>query len=1082
MTSAARVHSASEEAPVSTLACAMIFGSITFATVALATRTWLIGDSRALLAAMKPTSKPLDTKSFSSIYSLLHHTTVFGLILLFAYLCENHPMYPHDDKVYDRDQFFFLIALLFLFSFYTIERNGHGQTKGSKNNSPESSALEQKLDTLKQGPTKGQGTAYKNNTNGSANHGISDDGTSLSSTVDTGTMQTTGTYIRPTETRPCDDILNRDQTEEWKGWMQSVFLLYHYYHAEEVYNSIRIMITCYVWMTGFGNFSFFYLKNDFSIVRLLQMLWRLNFLVIFLCLSQGTTYILYYICPLHTYYFLMVYATMRIGKRLNYSKYGLRIKMACVAVAIFLIWDVDSGLFRLLHFPFCGKKPVLGATNGTMWEWYFRTTLDHWSTFLGMIFAANYPIISLFYRKLEALSPTKCWLGKGIIGGALLIAFTVWLKGPFMLGKFDYNVTNPYFGLFPLITYIYFRNLTPTLRSHSLKFLHEIGKTTLETYLMQHHIWLTSNAKSLLVLIPGWPKINMMVVTLLYFMLSRKLYRLTLYLRGMVLPNNEKKCKQSLMAMGIVITAFYIVAYYLHYIGFASLKVVALISVACGLLLYQTVMDAAWSSYASSDSSDEISLADTFFSGNNFGADSEVAKYFPAVVAGMVLLILGISWHGLAVSGAGKIRPLHTGCKSMVNRGHWIPVDGCNEVARGIAFRDDGIQNFATCAPVGTGYTWGWETSRSSAQCRFTQRTTKELQKRLKHRRIAFVGDSMTRNLYHAVCRQLGIADAGFYNAGGPKHVDIQRNIEHTDVDFRWAPMAADELQVAKDLHDEATRQDASKYDLILIGGGAWDRLHKFTEPNDVAAHRGTIMELVEQMNALKKLDIPVVWATPTTINTPALNTPEKRELMTEDHMADMRKIYESLGVNDAATFVVDGPSFSKERVGESFDGVHYPPDVYSAGAQILANAFDWLLPQTEGEDKFTAPEPGKMAKPFLGLMMLCLCFIGLFFFDGFFGFSYLACLFIKGILPSDLYLEALSVLHEKAKLPPLTFNSGASMLTEYTQRTEMVPKMVKNTIQKVTQKKKEPVIRKSVKVDDEIAALLEDSGDVEMR
>ena len=42
------------------------------------------------------------------------------------------------------------------------------------------------------------------------------------------------------------------------------------------------MITCYVWMTGFGNFSFFYLKGDYSSVRVMQMLWRLNFLVIFL--------------------------------------------------------------------------------------------------------------------------------------------------------------------------------------------------------------------------------------------------------------------------------------------------------------------------------------------------------------------------------------------------------------------------------------------------------------------------------------------------------------------------------------------------------------------------------------------------------------------------------------------------------------------------------------------------------------------------------------------------------------------------------------------------------------------------------
>jgi hypothetical protein len=34
-------------------------------------------------------------------------------------------------------------------------------------------------------------------------------------------------------------VLNRDQTEEcWKGWMQFIFLLYHYY-CREVYNSIE---------------------------------------------------------------------------------------------------------------------------------------------------------------------------------------------------------------------------------------------------------------------------------------------------------------------------------------------------------------------------------------------------------------------------------------------------------------------------------------------------------------------------------------------------------------------------------------------------------------------------------------------------------------------------------------------------------------------------------------------------------------------------------------------------------------------------------------------------------------------------
>jgi len=776
---------------------------------------------------------------------------------------------------------------------------------------------------------------------------------------------------------------------------------------------------------------------------------------------------------------------MRIGKRLNYSKYGLRWKLSAVALIIFLIWDVDFGLFRMLHFPFLGTKPILGATNGAMWEWYFRTTLDHWSTFLGMVFAANFPITSLFYRKLEALPPLQCWLGKAAVGVPLFTAFVAWVVGPFMLGKFEYNVTNPYFGFLPLITYIYFRNLTPGLRSHSLKLLHEIGKTTLETYLMQHHIWLTSNAKTLLVLIPGWPKINMMVVTVIYFFTSRKLYKLTLYLRGMLLPNDIKKCMRSLVVMNSAIIMFYLMAIYLNFLGYATLKVVAAVSIICGGLLYQTIMDTTWDAHASAESSDEMSMADTFFS-SNLGTDSFVAKSFPSIISGMVILIIGIAWQGMAVTGAAKIGTLHSGCAALVNRGHWIPIDGCNEAARGMAYRNDKIENFATCQPSGAGYTWGWEAAPASTRCHFTQRPEKKLKKQLSRRRIGFVGDSMIRNLYHSASRQFGIADAGLYDAGGLKHVDISRVSDKTDLDFRWAPMASDQVEIMKQLHDDADKQDVSKYDVIILGGGAWDRLHRFGDPTEIIAHSTTIAALIDEIESVKKLGIPVVWVTPTTINTPALNGSDKRDHMTEVDMVDMRSVYETLGVLGAASFVIDGTAYSKERVDESYDGVHYPQDVYDAGAQILANAFDWLLPDLEVIEKFTAPEPGKMAKPFLGVMMLCLCFIGLFFFDGFFGFSYLACLFIKGLLPTDLFLEAFSALHEQSQLPPLSLTSGESVLSEATFKT-------KNTAPSNTARTSIPIndgpalatspSRSFSGVDEEIAALLgEASGEIELR
>ena len=78
-------------------------------------------------------------------------------------------------------------------------------------------------------------------------------------------------------------LLNRPQTEEWKGWMQVLFLLYHYFEAREAYNAIRVFIAGYVWLTGYGNFSYYARTGDFGIGRFCQTVWRLNFLVFFCC-------------------------------------------------------------------------------------------------------------------------------------------------------------------------------------------------------------------------------------------------------------------------------------------------------------------------------------------------------------------------------------------------------------------------------------------------------------------------------------------------------------------------------------------------------------------------------------------------------------------------------------------------------------------------------------------------------------------------------------------------------------------------------------------------------------------------------
>lgn len=980
-------YSAASTAPLTTMASAIFFGTIIFATAALATRLMALRDYRAIQEAQNPRSTPLNIDSFTSIYTLLHHSSILGVILFYAYICENHPPYPHGEKSYDRDQFFFLTALLLVASAFTLKSNM-------------------------------KPTATATTTNDTVN-------------TDAG-VHTSKSKNRQTQVAPLNEateVLNRDQTEEWKGWMQFIFLLYHYYKAEETYNSIRVMITCYVWLTGFGNFSFFYIKRDYSLIRVLQMVWRLNFLVFFLCLTQGTTYMLYYFCLLHTYFFFMVYLTMSIAKHMNYTVWGIRIKLGVLALIIFLVWDVRSGIFRLVHFPFLGQTPVLGATSGSMWEWYFRSSLDHWSTFLGMVFALNFPITSLFFRKLEALPLSQHIMAKGAMAVALLVAMYLWVVGPFQHVKFDYNATNAYFACVPLVAYIYFRNITPWLRGHTLELLHQIGKTTLETYLMQHHIWLTSNAKSLLTLIPGWPKMNFLIVTIIYFGLSRRLYQLTLFLRGMLLPNDRDACIRNLVALGAAICFYIALVFALRAGGMLSLLTVALSSVGFGSLLYRAIIVRTLTPL--DDSSDRTKLASNLSNGRRrsfimsprSSSDLSVANQkvtivlslLSPLVGGIAVLLVGFCWHQMSKVGAAKIQPLPSNCAAFVQDGEWIPFDACNENTLGVGYRDFGAGSIGTCFQQNPSYTWGWKAVPPSSHCRFAHRDSKTLRKTLNHRNVTFIGDSVIRHLYHGMCRQMGDVTAGAYNTSAGKWTDFSRHYGKVSLEFRWAPYTSNQTAVMR-----RVLEDIHTPDLIIIGGGAWDRLNKYRTTAEIELLRKDAQSLVKEMEQVRRIGVPLVWSVPTTMNTWALQSEEKRQNIKEVDIAAVRELFVHEGIHKASSFVMDGPSYTADRVTESYDGVHYPLNVYDGGAQILANAIDWLLPERDTSDPFTAPRLGSMTNPGLGFAMLVVVFVGLFFFDGFFGISYLAAFFVPAVMPSRLFDEAFTSLHGRAGLPAM--------------------------------------------------------------
>lgn len=262
------------------------------------------------------------------------------------------------------------------------------------------------------------------------------------------------------------------------------------------------------------------------------MLWRLNFSAVAFCLVTGNSYFLYYIVPLHTMYFVMVFFVMKIGNPFwNQNNLRIRIKLIVNLFLIYAIWESPS----LYHFVFAGPfgwwKRYLWSSNLAYHDFYFRTYLDHYSAFFGMLFALNYNSLK---DLLNTIQKREC---RQVVSVALIVMCTsmiiLWGYIYFPTSKFTYNSFHPYFSVVPIVCFVYLRNATPLLRSYYMKSFQTIGMVTLETYLLQHHVLMTDNAKSVLVIrgLSEFPLMNTILVSILFMVLSYQLYDVTMNLR-----------------------------------------------------------------------------------------------------------------------------------------------------------------------------------------------------------------------------------------------------------------------------------------------------------------------------------------------------------------------------------------------------------------------------------------------------------------------------------------------------------------------------------------------------------------------
>jgi len=363
------------------------------------------------------------------------------------------------------------------------------------------------------------------------------------------------------------EFLSPEQTLEFKGWMMCIFLLYHYWDVKLVYNLARILVAAYLFLTGYGNFLSLSKKAP-TMHKFCIAFVRINaFSALLMCVTRQS-WMLYYICPLHTLWTAFVYLFFAVWPAANLDPKLRLAKLMLFLLVLVILYEIPV-VTRLFYIPFFPLLAYKGAGD----EWIFRSRLDAYVPWIGMLLANFQPQVQDFVCALSkngvltstisaestiALTEEKVDSTKNDAESGQLLStqssddtrlnlnnassssnFTTHLsKSPLVLWgilillslmhtfvilplpKIEYNNTHRFTSFLPIISYLLLRNSTRDLRMTTIAPLQLIGNMSLESYLLQFHVWLANNAKDIVVLFPNFRLVSFVTQTAVFLALA----------------------------------------------------------------------------------------------------------------------------------------------------------------------------------------------------------------------------------------------------------------------------------------------------------------------------------------------------------------------------------------------------------------------------------------------------------------------------------------------------------------------------------------------------------------------------------
>jgi hypothetical protein len=299
-------------------------------------------------------------------------------------------------------------------------------------------------------------------------------------------------------------FLPREQSDEFKGWMQIYVLVYAYTGASTVmdfYEVFRVFVALYLLLSGYGHATYFLRTNDFSCQRILGVVLRLNMLPILLALAMDRPYSSYHFAPLVTFCFLVVYLTLRIGQRWN-KCFALLVVKVMLAALLTTMFIHAKGILEM----WASFLSIVLRAQIDVEDLRFHLGMDKYVVFVGIFIAAvHIKVRSIIRTPHQQLDLTGFIIRRYfslhqllLVTLAIIIIPMFWILTRRFKTKGDYDWWVPYIVWLPALSFVILRNTSSFLRARYCPSFAWLGRISLELYLLSQHIWLAGDGRGIL--------------------------------------------------------------------------------------------------------------------------------------------------------------------------------------------------------------------------------------------------------------------------------------------------------------------------------------------------------------------------------------------------------------------------------------------------------------------------------------------------------------------------------------------------------------------------------------------------------